>query len=59
MYVCIYCVKSEMKMMQYECTKLIFPSFNQSVEFGVSLNDIHLFTSVIRKIDGKINLSKK
>ena len=24
-----YCVKSEMKMMQHECTKMIFPSLNK------------------------------
>ena len=30
-YVWKYCVKSEMEMMLHECTKLIFPSFNQNV----------------------------
>ena len=35
-YVWKYCVKTEMEIIGHECTKLIFPSFNQNVGFTVS-----------------------
>ena len=38
-YVWKYCVKNEIEMMLKECTKFIFPSFNQNVGFTVFLSD--------------------
>ena len=43
-YVWKYCVKSEIEMMMHECTKLIFPSFNQNVGFIVYLKH---FNSIV------------
>ena len=39
-------VLSEIEMMLHKCTKLIFPSFNQNVEYTVSLTKLDVPSQV-------------